>query len=117
MAIEVMIKRRVEQGRQAKELVPLILHLRALATYQPGYISGTTLSNLERPDECLVISRWESIDDWNRWRQSEQRSAIEQKIEKLTGEKTEYNVYAPMLADKDQGQAFLKKLRKLNSDW
>ena len=110
MAIDVMIKRRVEQGHQAKELVPLILHLRALATYQPGYISGTTLSNLERPHECLVVSRWESIDDWNRWRQSEQRSAIEQKIEKLTGEKTEYNVYVPMLADKDQGQAFLKKL-------
>jgi antibiotic biosynthesis monooxygenase (ABM) superfamily enzyme len=45
MAIDVMIKRRVKPGRQAKELVPLILHLRALATYQPGYISGTTLCN------------------------------------------------------------------------
>ena len=83
MAIDVMIKRRVQQGRQAKELVPLILHLRALATYQPGYISGTTLSNLERPDECLVVSRWESIDDWNRWRQSEQRAAIEKKNRKV----------------------------------
>ena len=46
MAVDVMIKRKVKQGRQAKELVPLIMHLRALATYQPGYISGTTLSNL-----------------------------------------------------------------------
>jgi heme-degrading monooxygenase HmoA len=105
MAIDVTIKRKVNQGRQAKELVPLILHLRALATYQPGYISGTTLSNLERPDECLVISRWESIDDWNRWRQSKQRSAIERKIEMLIGEKTEYNIYAPMVADTDQGRA------------
>jgi heme-degrading monooxygenase HmoA len=104
MAINVMIKRRVEQGHQAKKLVPLILHLRALATYQPGYISGTTLSNLENPDECLVVSRWESIDDWNRWRQSKQRAAIEQKIEKLTGEKTEYNIYAPMVAGMDQGR-------------
>ena len=117
MAIDVMIKRRVEQGRQAKELVPLILHLRALATYQPGYISGTTLTNLERPDECLVVSRWESKDDWNRWRQSKQRSEIEQKIEKLTGEKTEYNIYAPMLADKEQGQAFMKRLGQLNNIW
>jgi len=99
MTIDVMIKRKVKQGRQAKELVPLILHLRALATYQSGYISGTTLCNLEHPDECLVVSRWESIDDWNRWRQSKQRSAIEEKIEMLTGEKTEYNIYAPMLAD------------------
>jgi len=46
MAIDVMIKRKVKQGRQAKELVPLILHLRALATYQAGYISGTTFKIL-----------------------------------------------------------------------
>jgi len=104
MAIDVMIKRRVKQGRQAKEMVPLIMHLRALATYQPGYISGTTLSNLERPDECLVVSRWESIDDWNRWRHSSQRSEIEQKIEALTGEQTEYNLYAPMVAYAGPGQ-------------
>ena len=102
MVIDVMIKRKVEQGRQAKELVPLILHLRALATYQPGYISGTTLSNLEHPEECLVVSRWESIDDWNRWRNSEQRMAVEEKIEALTGEKTEYNIYVPLVAGTDQ---------------
>ena len=105
MAIDVMIKKKVEQGRQAKELVPSILHLRALATYQPGYISGTTLSNLEHPEECLVVSRWESIDDWNRWRNSEQRMAVEEKIEALTGEKTEYNIYVPMVADTKHGPA------------
>jgi heme-degrading monooxygenase HmoA len=117
MAIDVMIKRKVKQGRLAKELVPMILHLRALATYQPGYISGTTLSNLEHPDECLVISRWESLDDWNAWRKSKQRTAIEKKIEALTGEKTEVNIYAPMLADTDQGQGFKKKLGQLNNNW
>jgi heme-degrading monooxygenase HmoA len=106
MAIDVMIKRKVKPGRQAKELVPLILHLRALATYQPGYISGTTLSNLEHPDECLVVSRWESIDAWNRWRQSKQRTEVEKKIEALTGENTEYNIYVPLVADTDLGQAF-----------
>ncbi len=105
MSIDVMIKRRIKPGRQAKEMVPLILHLRALATYQPGYISGTTLSNLEHPDECLVVSRWESIDDWNTWRKSEQRIAIEKKIEALTGEETEYNIYVPMVAHGDQRQA------------
>ena len=117
MAIDVMIKRQVKPGRQARELVPLILHLRALATYQPGYISGTTLSNLEHPDECLVVSRWESIDDWNRWRQSKQRTEIEKKIEALTGERTEYNMYAPMVAHTDQGRAFMKKLAQPNNSW
>ena len=117
MAIDVMIKRRVKPGRQAKELVPLILHLRALATYQPGYISGTTLCNLEDPEECLVISRWESIDDWNKWRNSKQRTAIEQKIEMLIGEKAEYTLYAPMVADHSQGESFFKKFGQLNNVW
>ena len=117
MAIDVMIKRKVKPGRQARELVPLILHLRALATYQPGYISGTTLCNLAHPDECLVISRWESIDDWNRWRNSKQRIEIEQKIETLIGEKAEYAIYAPMVARSDQGESFLKKYGYLNNVW
>ena len=114
MAIDVMIKRQVKQGRQAQELVPLILHLRALATYQPGYISGTTLSNIDQPEECLVISRWESIDHWTRWRRSKQRTAVEEKIEALTGEKTEYNIYAPMVAQPDMGQTLVKELNKLH---
>ena len=117
MAIDVMIQRKVKQGRLAKELVPLILHLRALATYQPGYISGTTLSNLEHPEECLVVSRWESIEDWNRWRNSKQRMAVEEKIEALTGEKAEYHIYAPLVADTDQGPEFRKKLGQLNNNW
>jgi heme-degrading monooxygenase HmoA len=98
MAIQVIIKRSVKQGRQAKELVPLILQMRALAMYQPGYISGETLCELEHPGECLVISRWETEDDWNRWAQSKERAEIEKKIEALTGEKPEYHVYASMVA-------------------
>jgi len=40
MSIEVMVKRKIKQGPQARKVVPLILQLRTLATYQPGYISG-----------------------------------------------------------------------------
>ena len=116
MAVKIFIRRVITEER-TNDLLPLFRHLRSLANNQPGYISGTTLSNLEHPEECLVVSRWESIDDWNRWRQSEQRSSIEQKIEALTGEKTEYNIYAPLVAHTDPGQAFLKKLGQLNNNW
>ena len=98
MAIEVMIKRIVKQGPQAREVVPLILQLRALATFQPGYISGETFFNLDNPEDCLVVSRWETREDWERWRRSEERSEIQKKIEEISGEKTEYTVYAPMVA-------------------
>ena len=98
MAIEVFIKRKVKQGDHAKKLVPLILQMRALALHQPGYISGRTLSDIEQPGDCLVISRWKTVDDWNRWKQSIERTRVESKIEALTGEKTHYKIYATMIA-------------------
>lgn len=97
MAVEVMIKRSVRPGHQAKQLVPLLLKLRAMALSQSGYISGETLCNLENPEECIVISRWETIEDWNRWVSSKERAAVEEKIESLTGEKSGYSVYAAMV--------------------
>jgi heme-degrading monooxygenase HmoA len=97
MAIQVIIKRKVKQGRQAEELVPLILQLRARAMYQPGYISGETLCDTEHPGDCLVISRWETIEDWNNWVSNQERAEIDQKIEILTEEKSEYHIYSPMV--------------------
>lgn len=98
MAIEVMIRRKVKQGPQAKAVVPLILQLRALATFQPGYISGETLSNLDDPEDCLVISRWDCVEDWKAWMKNEDRNRIQKKIDTLTAQKTEYTIYAPMVA-------------------
>jgi len=97
VSIEVMIKRKVKQGPQARKLVPLILQLRVLATYQPGYVSGRTLYNLENPENCLVVSEWQSLDQWYSWMKSEKRAEIQNKIDELTGEQTEYSIYAPMV--------------------
>ena len=100
MAISVVIGRKVKQGRQAKELIPILLQMRALAMYQPGYISGETLCDVDRPGECLVISRWESVEDWQKWAKSQQRAKIERKIETLTGHKSNYHIYSPMVPEK-----------------
>lgn len=97
MSIEVMIKRKIKQGPQARNLVPLILQLRAHATYQPGYISGRTLYNVENPEDCLVISEWQTLEDWYNWMKSKQRTEIQNKIDTITGEATEYNIFAPMV--------------------
>ncbi len=92
MAVKIMIKRKVTKGKEP-ELLPLLLELRALATSQPGYISGETLRNVENPEEFLVISTWKSVEDWKRWAQSEQRSKIQEKVDALLGEKTDYSIY------------------------
>jgi len=98
MSIEVMIKRKIQQGPQARTVVPLILQLRTLATYQPGYISGRTLYNVENPEDCLVISEWQTLEDWYKWMKSKERDAIQAKIEAEIGEPTQHSVYAPMVA-------------------
>jgi len=100
MSVEVMIKRKIKQGPQARKVVPLILQMRALATYQPGYISGRTLYNVENPEDCLVISEWQTLEDWYNWMKSKERAAIQSKIDAETGEPTGYGVYAPMIVPK-----------------
>ena len=98
MSIEVMIKRKIKQGPHARTVVPLILQLRTLATFQAGYISGRTLFNVENPEDCMVISEWQTMEDWYEWMKNKEREAIQAKIDAETGGRTEYSVYAPMVA-------------------
>ena len=92
MAVKIMIKRKIPKGKEA-QLLPLLLELRALATTQSGYISGETLRNIEDPEEFLVISTWKSADDWKAWLASKKRAEIQQKIDALLGQPTEYSIY------------------------
>lgn len=92
MAVKVLIKRNVPDDK-AKEMIPLFRQMRALASSEPGYISGETLKRLDKPNEFLVISTWNSSADWNQWIKSEKREAIQAKIDKLLGGTTDYEIY------------------------
>ena len=92
MAIKIIIARKVTKDKAA-ELLPLLIQMRALATAQPGYISGETLRNMENSEDNLVISTWQSVDNWNAWLASKQRAEIQEKIDTLLGQKTEYSIY------------------------
>ena len=93
MAIGVLIKRVTKHGENAKVLLPHIIELRALGVRQPGYISGETFFNLDRIEECLVISRWTALELWQKWLRNPRRIELNQNIEKHLETKTEYNVY------------------------
>lgn len=92
MSVKVMIKRRVPKARK-KELLPLIIELRKLATVQPGYIGGETLVNADDLEEYLVVSTWQSLDHWRDWRLSEARKRFDDRLETLLDDPTEYNAY------------------------
>ena len=92
MAVKIIIKRRVSEP-QYSELAPLLKQLRVLAMNQDGYVSGETLQRVDDPNECLVISTWQSIDDWRTWVLNKERVEIQNDIDSLLGEKTEYEIY------------------------
>ena len=71
----------------------LLKKMRVMTLSQPGYISGETMTRIDQPGECLVISTWHSAQDWLNWFGNEQRSLIQDEIDLLLGEKTEYAVY------------------------
>ena len=96
MIVKVIIKRDVAEGKE-KEFFSQLKLLRFNAMDQQGYISGETLRNIEHPEECLVISNWETLEDWKNWLQSKEREAINSRIEALAGDPTEYNIYENMV--------------------
>ena len=95
MAVQVIIKRKFKI-ESPEELFPLLTELRIRAKDQPGYISGETLKNIDTSGNYLVISKWETADDWKKWFNSEERRDIQGKVDSLLGEKTLYEIFEPV---------------------
>ena len=93
MTVKIVIKRKVPKDKE-KELLPLIKQLRIATTQQAGYISGETLERIDKPGETVVVSTWESAEDWNRWITSPERSVLQTKIDNLLGQETQYEIYS-----------------------
>ena len=93
MAVKIFIKRKV-QTENAAQLSILLKKLRALTLEQPGYLSGETFNRIDKKDECMVISTWRSVEDWNNWVNNPKRTEIQSVIDQLLGEETEYAMYS-----------------------
>ena len=92
MTVKILIKRKVPEG-MAPQLSELLKELRMLTMKQMGYISGETLRRLDIPNENLVVSTWQSVDAWRTWVASDERKSIQERIDALLGEITEYEIY------------------------
>lgn len=93
MTIKIFIKRKVKDEISA-ELGFLLKRLRALTLEQPGYISGETLNRLDKANESMVISTWNSVEDWNNWVNNPKRTEVQGEIDRLLGQDTEYAMYS-----------------------
>ena len=95
MAVHVVIKRRFRMNRPER-LVPLLQEMNQRARAQPGYISTNTLQSKEDSDDYMVISVWETEDDWKSWFANPERRTIQNDIDSLIGERTFYEVFEPL---------------------
>jgi len=92
MTVKILIKRRVSPEYVA-QLSILLKQLRAMALSQPGYVNGETLRRVDARDEFLVISTWRSLEAWEAWLHNDQRKTVQNEIDMLLDEMTEYAVY------------------------
>jgi heme-degrading monooxygenase HmoA len=92
MAVKIFIKRSIPPDKAGK-VMPLFQNLRSLAMSQPGYISGETLHSIDSPGEIVVISTWQTVNEWRSWVANKERLKIQGQIDMLLGKKTEYEVY------------------------
>lgn len=94
MAVTVLIRRKATAGK-GELLENLYKELVAQAVTWPGYISAETMKRTDQPEEYLVISKWETVEDWSHWLISEQRMAYQERIDALIDSGTKFEIYEP----------------------
>jgi heme oxygenase (mycobilin-producing) len=92
MAVKILIKRKVAE-KQIPELDKLLRKMRALTLSQKGYVSGETFTRLDEAGVSMVISTWQSIDDWRAWTLSKERVELQEQIDRLLGAPTQYEIF------------------------
>jgi len=90
--IRIHIRRKVPEDK-TDDLKALINQLRGMTMGTPGYIAGETLKRVDKPGESLVVTKWQSEFYWEQWLQSKERAELQDKIDRLLGEPTQYEIY------------------------
>ncbi len=92
MAVRIIIDRKVKKGREAA-FAELLRELRSNAIVLKGYISGETLRAADDPQNFIVISTWQSLDDWKNWEKDPKRKKTQARIEKMMSRPTKTKVF------------------------
>ena len=92
MAVRIIIDRKVKRGK-VPDLSRLLRALRSKAMPSEGYISGETLRSLDDPYNYIVITTWQSVEDWEKWEKNPERRKVQVKIEKLMARPTRTKIY------------------------
>ena len=92
MTVKIIIDRKVKNGKEP-EFFDLLKKLRSMAVSTKGYISGETLRALTDRHNYVVVSTWQSVDDWKEWEKNLERAKIQARIEKIMARPTKTKMY------------------------
>ena len=92
MAVKVLIKRQFKEGH-LNEINKMLKKFRDGAMDQEGYMSSETLWDAKDPNRVVVASNWRSMEDWNKWKNSELRKANEGEFESFLAQPIAYEFY------------------------
>jgi heme-degrading monooxygenase HmoA len=93
MAIKVIIERRSIPGNELK-LNDLLTQLRSKAMHAKGYITGETLRSVDDSTICVVISTWDTLEDWKAWFDNKNRKELQAKIDDLLRAPSQSRVFS-----------------------
>jgi heme-degrading monooxygenase HmoA len=92
IAVKILAARQVVSG-SLNAVRALIAAMRREAQWQPGYIIGETLDPQPQSSEILVVSTWQSIEDWNRWFDHPLRLRLQKQMDSYLIGRTAYTIY------------------------
>ena len=93
MTVKIIIERHTIPGNELS-LSDLLMQLRAEAMKTKGYISGETLRSLHDSNKYIVISTWDTLEDWRAWEENEKRKEIQERIDALLRAPSAHHIYA-----------------------
>lgn len=92
MSVKILIKRKFRQDA-VKDAADMLIKARTNAMGNKGYISTETLVGYDDPQSILIISMWQSKEDWDTYRDSDTRKSHEDKYAKMFEGPTEYQIF------------------------
>jgi heme oxygenase (mycobilin-producing) len=92
MAVKIVISRNYSKDN-LPILNPLLSQLATLAEKQDGYISGEYLQSDDDEERHLIISTWNSLEDWEEYCGLESVKRLHLLIDSYLGTATSHSLY------------------------
>ena len=92
MSVKILIRRKFKK-EALKNASAMLIKARTNAMGNQGYISTETLVNYDDPQSVIILSMWQSKDDWDRYRDSDTRKEHEDKYADMFEGSTEYEIF------------------------